>query len=507
MPTLLVMKRITLFFVAAFATQTCGADVAPDYSKQIAPIFRKYCTSCHNADDRDGDLSLESFADLQKGGEHGVAVLPGNAESSRLLRLVTGTAEPKMPPDDEKPPSAAEIELLKAWIEGGAKGPDGVEPDRTVLLTPSIPPADVPRSITALALSPDGKQLAVARFGRVELVDAVSNNAVHTLKDLPGKVNSLSFSKDGKWLLTASGIVGLYGKATIWDVADGKPAKHFQGHRDTLYDAELSSDGKLLATCSYDRKAIIWDVTTGKELRSLTGHNDAIYDLEFSPDGSVLATASGDETCKLWEVATGERLDTLGQPQAEQYVVRFSPNGRYVVAGGADNRIRVWRFVSKTRPRINPLVYSRFAHEGPIVQLGFSPDGRSLISIAEDKTLKQWETKTYTEAHAFADLPNIAAALAIGSQQTFFVGGMDGTFASYSLAKPTPTDSTAQQVAVVASETADEPMKSVTEKEPNDTPKLANSITTPAVVSGVILANGDASQDADLYRFESKAGQ
>ncbi len=503
------MKRLNLSAVLAIllSTAALAADAVPDYSKQIAPIFRKYCTSCHNADDRDGDLSLESFADLQKGGEHGVAVLPGNAESSRLLRLVTGNAEPKMPPDDEKPPGATEIDLLKAWIDGGAKGPDGIEPDRTVLRTPSIPPVDAPRSITALALSPNGALLALARFGLVELIDVGSMQVRRTLRELPGKVNSLSFSKDGTWLLTASGIVGLYGKATIWDVAEERPIKHFQGHRDTLYDAELSPDGKLLATCSYDRNAVIWDVATGKELRSLTGHNDAIYDLEFSPDGSVLATASGDETCKLWAVASGERLDTLGQPQAEQYVVRFSPNGRFVVAGGADNRIRVWRFVSKTRPRINPVVHSRFAHEGPIVQLGFSPDGRSLISIAEDRTLKQWETKTYTETRSFADLADVASALAMGSGQNFFVGGMDGSYASYSLAKPKPSDSTAEQVAVATIESADEPMNSVTEKEPNDTPDSANPVATPAVVSGVIHATGNSPQDADLYRFESKAGQ
>lgn len=485
----------------------CAAEPVPDYATQIAPIFRKYCTGCHNADDRDGDLSLESFADMQQGGEHGVAVLPGNAEASRLIRLLTGDAEPKMPPDDETPPSEADIELLEAWVNAGAKGPDGAEPDRTVLRTPRIDPATTSPPITALAVSPDESRLAIARYGQVELLDTRSKKSVGHLKDFPGKINSLSFANGGKWLVTASGVTGLYGKATVWDVLSGSPVMQFQGHRDTMYDAELSPDGKLLATCGYDRNVIIWNSETGNQLRTLTGHNGAVYDLEFSPDGAVLATASGDETCKLWSVVMGERLDTLGQPQAEQYVVRFSPDGRQVVAGGADNRIRVWQFVSATRPRINPLVYARFAHEGPIVQLGFSHDGSSLISIAEDRTMKQWETKTFTQVYAFEDLADVAPAWAIARSGSFFVGAMDGSYAKYSIEKRLPPIRETEDAEVPLLTGPDRPLESTHEQEPNDTPGSANVVLAPAKISGVIQATGNASHDADMYRFESKAGQ
>ena len=142
---------------------------------------------------------------------------------------------------------------------------------------------------------------------------------------------------------------------------DGKSLREFDGHLDTLYDAELSPDGKLLATCSYDRAIVIWNASSGEKLRTLEGHNDAVYDVAFSIDGTVLASASGDKTIKLWKVDNGERLDTLSQPVGEQYTVVFSPDGKYVLAGGVDNRIRVWDFVSKQKPAINPLVYARFA--------------------------------------------------------------------------------------------------------------------------------------------------
>jgi hypothetical protein len=107
-------------------------------------------------------MSLESFADLQKGGEHGAAVLPGQADSSRMIRVLTGQAEPKMPPEGEKAPTADEIALLKAWINAGAKGPSGAELDRKMLITPKVPAAsNGAQRIASLAYSPDGKVQAI----------------------------------------------------------------------------------------------------------------------------------------------------------------------------------------------------------------------------------------------------------------------------------------------------------------------------------------------------------
>ena len=115
-------QLIALAFYLLLVPGVSAADDIPDYSKQVAPILKKYCAGCHNEQDQEGKLSLESFAALQRGGESGAALLPGDGKSSRLIRLVSGQAKPLMPPEDNKRPTAAEIALLKAWIDGGAKG-------------------------------------------------------------------------------------------------------------------------------------------------------------------------------------------------------------------------------------------------------------------------------------------------------------------------------------------------------------------------------------------------
>ncbi|MGE0758193.1 MAG: WD40 repeat domain-containing protein, partial [Pirellulaceae bacterium] len=500
------LAKMPMRVAAAVAAE---ATPAPDYVRDVVPLFTKYCTGCHNEQDREGKLSLDTFAALQRGGEHGAAVLPGQPESSRLIRLLSGAAEPRMPPEGEAMPTPAEIEVLKAWIAAGAKGPEGVEPSRRQLLAPQLPAASgAADRILALAYSPDGKLLAVGRFGLVEIRDVATDGVLSTLRDLPGKVNSLHFSQDGTRLVAATGITGLLGTATVWNVASGQRLLELEGHRDILYDAEFSPDGRWIATCSYDRKVMLWDASNGQS-RTFEGHNDAVYDLAFSPDGTVLASASGDKTVKLWHVATGERLDTLSQPQGEQYAVVFSPDGRYVLSGGADNRIRVWEFVSRASPQINPLVHARFGHEGAVLALAFSPDGHWLLSAAEDRTVKLWETRQYTQVRLFDRQSDHVVDLAVQpSAARVAVARLDGTMSHYPLAaEPLPLTSVTRAVESRDDTVTGRPSVTVEEQEPNDRVSDAPRLAVPFQVRGRIDAAGQANSDADVFRFAARAGE
>ena len=146
----------------------------------------------------------------------------------------------------------------------------------------------------------------------------------------------------------------------------------------------------------------------------------------------MLASASADRTVKLWDVATGERLDTFSQPLGEMYTVAFSPDGQRVAAGGVDNRVRIWQISDSGKEGSNPILYSRFAHERPIVKLLFSPDGKSFVSSAEDRTVKLWNAATVVERQLLESQPDSAPALAFApDSKTLAVGRLDGTLAFY----------------------------------------------------------------------------
>ncbi len=151
-----------------------------------------------------------------------------------------------MPPEDNERPTDAEIAMLRDWIDAGANGPDGAEPAFPDLSTPVIRPAGKVREyLTSLALSPDGNRLALGRYRHVELLDPQNQQVVARTEPLAGKINSIDFSSDGSLFVAASGIPGLYGVATICRTSDASMVSQIKGHRDALYDAKLSPDGKL----------------------------------------------------------------------------------------------------------------------------------------------------------------------------------------------------------------------------------------------------------------------
>ncbi len=80
------------------------------------------CLPCHNAKMQLGKLDLSTRAAALQGGEHGPALLPGNAEASRLHKHIRGAEKPSMPMDGKL--SQAEITTLANWIAAGAPYPD-----------------------------------------------------------------------------------------------------------------------------------------------------------------------------------------------------------------------------------------------------------------------------------------------------------------------------------------------------------------------------------------------
>ena len=481
-----------------------------DYRKDIAPILRDYCAGCHNDDDYEGALTIETFQSLMEGGEteDKTIIVPGKPEESYLFQTMIKTEKPAMPPKREPQLSAEDIDLVRQWIAEGAHGP-GAENDLSILSTLSVPdiaPSDSRIDpITALEYSPDGQFLAVALYGKVELRATKTGEVTKVFETGEGKVNSVHFSPDGKGLIVATGTSGLLGVAILFDLESGGEIRRFgeESHRDILFDAEFSPDGTLLATAGYDRIIRLWDVASGKFLRDFPSHNGAVYDLAFSPDGTVLASASGDFTCKIWRVADGERLDTLNQPQAEQFRIGFTPDGRFIVAVGADNRIRLWRFVSKETPKINPVARAKFGHEDAIVEMAISADGKWLTTTSADRALKKWSLPGLEALGVSEEQSDIVSALAFtpGSNEVT-VSRLDGSVQSFGM---TAVKVAPSPLAKAVAEAAPTPMKIASEKmvvsevEDGPAPKIAIGTTA----KGVIGVRGDT----DDFVFEAKQGE
>ncbi len=94
------------------------------YDKDIKPIFQKSCFKCHGEEKQKGKLRVDSLQAVLKGGEDGKVVEPGNSAKSVLVHNVAriGDEDDWMPPTDKgEPLNKAQVGLIRAWIDQGAK--------------------------------------------------------------------------------------------------------------------------------------------------------------------------------------------------------------------------------------------------------------------------------------------------------------------------------------------------------------------------------------------------
>lgn len=117
--------ELVILGMAAMAAAGCARDdPAVAYSTDVKPILDRACLACH----QDGEagyaatgLSVETYDALMTGTRFGPVVLPGDADSSVLVQLIEGRADPSIRmPHGEKPLYQGEKEKIRMWVAQGA---------------------------------------------------------------------------------------------------------------------------------------------------------------------------------------------------------------------------------------------------------------------------------------------------------------------------------------------------------------------------------------------------
>jgi WD40 repeat protein len=182
--------------------------------------------------------------------------------------------------------------------------------------------ATLPGGHAAVAFSPRGGLLAVSGAG-ITVVDTNTWKVKNTIRH-DGGIYRLAFSPDGTVLL--SGGTADNRDVILWGVAKGirQQRIHMNDDNEAVQAVAFTPDGKQFAA-TVDKKIKLWDHETVKEIREFTGHQGPVVGLAFSPDGSKLASASKD--VKLWNVATGKEI-ALPTKIRNRYSVSWSPDGK-----------------------------------------------------------------------------------------------------------------------------------------------------------------------------------
>jgi WD40 repeat protein/serine/threonine protein kinase len=287
--------------------------------------------------------------------------------------------------------------------------------------------------VREIAVSPDGRLLAVAHPNRIQLWNLKEGTPAGSLAaGGDERFGYVTISPDGNLLCARfdrDGSTGYF----IWDLVGRRLRGRLGWDLDSAYGATFSPDGRLLA-CAGGGGVKVFDAKTLQERLFLRG--DYTYSLAFSPDSQVLAIPSVQQgVVRLWNLATNREVAVLRFPGtplgaffspdgkslfATAYrscriwnlagagdkrvlaghtggvpVVAFSPNGALLAAGGKDNSVSLWKVATGER------VHRIAALPEPVQTLAFSPDG-SLLAVSSGGTARLWDTSSW---QALAEVP------------------------------------------------------------------------------------------------------
>jgi cytochrome c len=169
------------------------------------------------------------------------------------------------------------------------------------------------------------KTLAIALLAAAFLTGATAHGA--ELRGHGGPVRAISVASDGKTVATGS----FDTKTIIWSLETGEARDVLLFHEGEVSAVAALPDGRF-ASAGADGRIAIWQIGRGEPAQILEGHSGPVADLELSPDGSMLASASWDTTVRLWPLAGGPARVLEGH-RANVNALAFLADATLVSAG------------------------------------------------------------------------------------------------------------------------------------------------------------------------------
>jgi WD40 repeat protein len=347
-----------------------------------------------------------------------------------------------------------------------------------------------------LSLSPDKMTIKRGETVLATITHDINSEKIGLVRRFLGHkdaVRCLTFSSDGRYLLSASGNEyhmpqeslppGRDCTVRLWDVRTGQQLHSYEGHGREVLSAAISDDSRLVISGGWDATARVWDPVGEHQTHTLE-HPVGVRCVALSSDGRYALSAGGwkEAGCeiRLWDARTWKASHPLeGHTESVRQAV-FSLDGGLVLSGAYDGSIRLWdigsgkdlqRFVGTHAGRVtsvalspdNQLAYSSSSEDGEIsvwyvstgklirklevpkqsIHLGtaFSRDCCRALSAGQDGIVHLWDTETARELTRFNGHRAEVWSLALSADDRYAASGeKDGTIRLWRLPDPPPPE-------------------------------------------------------------------
>ena len=248
-------------------------------------------------------------------------------------------------------------------------------------------------AVNVALFSPDGDWLVTGADDNQILLWSVADIRRHKDEVVPfvlqghfGKIVDFTFSSDGRYLASASwdGFIGLWDMALARNQLDQIPIM-FRGHDGPVNDVQFSADNQHLFSAGYDGHIRYWRVSDGEYLRSFVRNGWGVNVMLADETRNILAYGSTDGAMVLMALDTGAEHLRMGEDRVPVLSVGMNLEASQIAFGNAKGQIKIVDLSSTT------LLRDFRAANGPIWSLMFMPQHGDMMIASLDDFITKWQ--------------------------------------------------------------------------------------------------------------------
>ncbi len=238
--------------------------------------------------------------------------------------------------------------------------------------------------VNSVQYSSDGKYIVTASEDRsVKIFETISGRELMSLSDINAPVKMAVFSSNGKQVLLC-----FYGVAVIYEIPSGKKLFVLKGHTAGINHIAYSKDGRYCLTACDDKTVRIYSPDSGVLIQALDKHSESVKYAEFSPDSKRVVTASWDHTAMVYDIASGALLLTLTGQEGNLSTAHFSEDGSQIITASWDKTAQLYD------ANTEKLLHRFEGHAKTVVDARLSPNGELVATSSMDGLLRLFDAKT-----------------------------------------------------------------------------------------------------------------
>ncbi|OAX32529.1 WD40 repeat-like protein, partial [Rhizopogon vinicolor AM-OR11-026] len=296
--------------------------------------------------------------------------------------------------------------------------------------------------ITSISTFPDGKRIATASYDKTIRIWRLEDGREMKKWVVKKIVGALLILRDGKnWqVVSAEGDdphddfdKTMYWQLWVRDAETGRVvAGPLDGHTNIVLALDISSDGGIMASGSYDGTVILWDTKTWQKKGDPLKCGAHVFCVRFSPTGQLGVATS--EDIQIWDLYGRERLAQFkGHTNFNNSWNRsltWTRDGFHLISSGVGNDSVLRSWDTSTLKQIgNPWT----GHGSAISNIMLNPAGTLLASASYDKTVRLWQLPTGTEVARYEHSEMVFRVRFSVDGRFILSGGPDGKISQWEI--------------------------------------------------------------------------